>query len=344
MERPRIAIVGAGVMGGRHISAISESKCAELAAIVDIDRRALESQAGAGVSCFRELDRMLLEIQPDGVIIATPTDRHVAPALRVIESGCAILIEKPIAATVSEAKQIATAAKTRQVQVLIGHHRRYYPQVLTARGIVRGKSLGELVLVSGQWGVRKHDHYYSPEWRRKRIAGPVLVNLSHEIDMLRFVCGDMTSVYAEIANQLNGWEKEDAAAITLRFDSGALGSFVLSDRTNSPWAWEFATGENTKCPRSSQNTVRFIGTKASLDFPNLVIWKHKASDGNWHEVISPTPIEEPEIDPFVCQIDHFCDIIRGRCTPCITVEDGTASLAATLAVFESADSGNRVSL
>ena len=66
-----------------------------------------------------------------------------------------------------------------------------------AREILRSGEIGELVGVSGLWAVRKPDAYYEIEWRRKPGGGPVLINLIHDIDMLRFCCGEIESVYAE---------------------------------------------------------------------------------------------------------------------------------------------------
>ena len=78
----------------------------------------------------------------------------------------------------------------------------------------------------------------------------------------------MHSICAETSNEICKWEKEDAAAVILRFMNGTIGTFIISDQATSPWAWEFATGETIFFPHSGQNTLRFMGTIAALDFPN----------------------------------------------------------------------------
>jgi predicted dehydrogenase len=228
--------------------------------------------------------------------------------------------------------------------VLVGHHRRYYKLVHKTRELIQSGVVGNLVAVNGQWNVRKHTEYFAPNWRRKWQAGPILTNLIHELDLLRYICGEIASLSAETSHQVMHAEKEDAAALVLRFDSGALGTFILSDQTPSPWGWETATGENAAFPRSAQNACKFMGTKACLDFPNLTLWRYPDSDGSWHDAMQPESIDIALGDAYIAQCAHFCAVIQGRETPRISAQDATNTLRATLAVFEAAKSGKRILL
>jgi predicted dehydrogenase len=198
--------------------------------------------------------------------------------------------------------------------------------------------------VSAQWTARKHDAYFDPDWRKLRAAGPVLTNLIHETDLLRYICGEIESVYAETSSSVRGHGKEETAAIIMRFTSGALGTFFLSDATPSPWAWEFATGENPKLPPSQRNCYRFMGSKAALEFPNLVVWRHGERSGAWHDEIRREDLSMDLGDAFEHQCRHFCGVIRGAEEPRITVRDATATLAATVAVFEAQETERPVLL
>ena len=148
-------------------------------------------------------------------------------------------------------------------------------------------AIGKLVGISGMWSVRKADSYFDPSWRKLRSSGPVLINLIHEIDTLRYICGDIVSLSAKVTNGLRNHSKEETAAVLMTFEGGALGTFLLSDTTPSPWSWEQATGENLKFPQSKQNVYRFIGSKGSLEFPNLILWKHKNGNSDWNQKIDP---------------------------------------------------------
>ena len=128
----------------------------------------------------------------------------------------------------------------------------------------------------------------------------------------------------------------------MRFSSGAIGTFMLSDQATSPWAWELGTGETEFFPRTAQNSIRFMGTKAALDFPNLTLWHHNDDPPDWNHLISPDPLELKLEDAFSLQIAHFAAVIAGRESPIINAADGTRTLRTTLAVFEAARSGQRV--
>ncbi len=344
MTPVRLAIVGGGVIGRRHAGAIAEVSVAELAAVADPATTGKALADERGVPHYGDLQSMLESERLDGVIVSTPTVHHCQPTLTALDAGCHVLVEKPIMATLEEAQQVVAKAAARDRHVIVGHHRRYYTLVHKAREIVQSGKLGRLVAVTGQWNARKHDDYYSPDWRRKWQAGPVLTNLIHEIDTLRYICGDVESISAEISHDIMRLEKEDAAAMVMRFRNGALATFLLSDQAASPWAWEFATGETPAFPKSGQNVVRFMGTAAALDFPNLVLWHHGDETPDWNHAIKQVEIAHQLGNGFTRQIAHFCAVISGREDPLITARDATESLKVTLAVFESARTGNRVVL
>jgi predicted dehydrogenase len=255
-----------------------------------------------------------------------------------------VLVEKPITATLTEARNITQFAAQQNCHVLVGHQRRYYPCAAEARKIIQSGQIGTLIGVTGQWTTKKDDDYYAPEWRRDVKAGPILTNLIHEFDLLRFICGDITSVSAELTRHDQNFDKEDAVAISLKFANQAVGTFFLSDRTPSPWTWEMALGESERFPKTGQNAIRFMGSKGALEFPNLVLWTYPEGTGDWRNETKPQHIETPFIDAYIAQCTHLCAVVRGEETPIIDAENGAKSLAATLAAATSAETGNRITL
>lgn len=340
----RLALIGAGTIGRVHLERIAAEDQAELVAIADPAPGAAEIAARYQVPHFTDAQAMLAEIAPDGVVVATPTEFHLAPTLATLAAGAHVLVEKPIAASNDEAAQIAAKATAVERHVLVGQHRRHYPVLSRARAILTSGEIGEIVTVHGHWTVLKEGGgYWDPEWRRRRGAGPVLTNLIHEFDTLRFLCGEITAVQAEITGRVRGWEKEDAAAIVMTFANGALGTFTLSDATPSPWTWEQAVGESPRFPPSHRNTHRITGTEGALEFPRLTIWRHDAGRG-WNHPIACHPIPVETADAYARQCAHFCAVVRGDETPIVTAEDGARTLAAVLAVFEAAEAGRRIVL
>ena len=229
-------------------------------------------------------------------------------------------------------------------QILVGHHRRYSGQIQHTKRMIGNGILGQLVGVSGIWATRKPDSYFEPEWRKQRTSGPVLINLIHEMDIFRHVCGEIASISATVAGGIRQHPKEETTAVLVEFQSGVLGTFLLSDVTPSPWTWEQATGENPSFPKSLQNVYRFIGTKASLDFPNLVVWRHAGNESDWFQEISAEVIGGDTGDAYAEQIRHFCAVINNKADPRIDSADATKTLKATLAVFEASEKGIRVQL
>jgi len=338
MNTVKLALVGAGVIGQRHLKALDSlaGSEAELVAIADPGTASVELANDKGVPHFSDTKDLFDTVKPDGVIVAAPTEHHLTPTLACLKAGSHVLVEKPIMATIAEAEQVIELATHCQKHVLVGHQRRYYSRVHKARELIREGRLGKLVAVHGQWNLRKPDSYYESDWRKAWQAGPVLTNLIHEIDYLRYICGDIDSIVAETSNLVQGFEKEDVAALLIRFKSGALGTFMLSDQTNSPWTWEFATGENINFATTGQNAIRFMGTEASLDFPNLQLWHQGDAEASWHEPFESEKFELPLEDAYVQQLQHFIEVIRGNAEPVIDAQDATETLRATVAVFEAA--------
>ena len=341
MDPVRLAIVGLGVIGKRHMQALSNVEEAELGAIADPNAEVRELAQQNGVAFYAETADMLAQAKPDGVLVCTPTEHHVQPVLAVLEAGAHVLVEKPIAATLEAAETIIEAANKASRHVLVGHHRRYYSVVQHTRELLQNGELGTLIGVSGQWATRKADAYFEPDWRQLRSSGPVLTNLIHEFDTLRYCCGEIRTVSALLKSGLRGHPKEETAAVILEFESGAVGTFLLSDSAPSPWTWEQATGENPNFPKSGQNVYRFLGSKAALEFPHLILWSAE-TPADWNQPLTPKPLPTDSNDAYVAQIKHFCQVISGAEPPRISAQDAARTLAATLAVFESAENGQAV--
>ncbi len=230
MKKTRIAVAGAGCIGQAHIGVVQQSTTCVLSAVVDPSPAARAHADAAGVPLYTSLAELLAGDKPDGVILATPNQLHVTHALECIAAGVPMLLEKPIAPTVPEAERLVAAAESADAKILIGHHRAHSPIMAKARQVVESGVLGRLVAVTGSATFLKPDHYYADApWRREPGAGPILLNMIHEVHSLRMLCGEIVAVQAFASHATRGFAVEDTVAINLRFASGALGSFMLSD-------------------------------------------------------------------------------------------------------------------
>lgn len=341
MTSLRIAVAGAGLIGRRHAENLAASSRARLAAVADPSPDSVAWAAAQGVPHFESL-RALLDAgqRPDGVILATPNHLHVDGAIACAEAGVPALIEKPVADSVAEGLRLARAVAAAGVPMLVGHHRRHSHTLRAAREVVASGELGRIVTVMGSAQFAKPDGYFEAgPWRTKAGGGPILINLIHEMDNLRYLCGEIASVHAVASNAVRGFEVEDTAVISLRFTSGALGSFTLSDAGAGPFSWELTSGENPDYPHQhGQDCYVITGTRGTLAVPTMRTWRY-AGEASWWLPLDQGGTPAVRNDPLAAQLDHFCDVIEGTVAPRATVADTLQSLRVVEAVRRSIETG-----
>jgi len=205
--------------------------------------------------------------------------------------------------------------------------------------------MGALVGVSAIWAAHKPATYFeAAPWRAEPGGGPILINLIHEIDFLRFVAGEIVAISAVTSNRQRHLPVEDTAGALLEFAGGAIGTFFLSDSAVSPWTTEQGLGEAIEFPFSGESSYRFLGSHGSLEFPALTSWTQAGRAQDWTQPIQAQRLFARTIDPYAAQLDHFRDVVRGSEASLQPVEDGARTLIATLAVTEAARMGKRIEL
>ncbi len=341
----RIAVVGAGRLGRRHVEEIAACSSARLAAVAGpapADAVADEH----GVPRYRSLAELLERDRPDGVVLATPNRLHVEGGLECVAAGVPVLVEKPLADTVEDATRLVEAAEAAGVPLLVGHHRRHSPILARAREVVADGVLGRVVAVVGTALFAKPDDYFDGggSWRRQPGGGPVLLNLVHEVDGLRWLVGEVVRVQATTSNAVRGFPVEDTAAVLLTFAGGALGTFLLSDTAASPRSWEQTSGEDASYPaHPDEDCYHLAGTAGSLSVPTLRLRTH-AGPPSWWEPFETSTVAVERRDPLAAQIEHFAAVVRGEAEPVCGGRDGLATLRVLEAVVESARTGRPVDL
>lgn len=331
-----LCVIGGGSIGYRHATQAVVAQGVELTAVVEPSPARRAELVAEGLPAVAALGDVPARTR--AAVVATPSADHHASGLAALGRGWATLIEKPLATTLEEADALIDAASAAGLPLFTGYHRRCHPFIPAA--LERLAHIGAVVAVQGLWSLRKHDSYYDPNWRRASGAGPVLTNLSHEIDLLHCLVGAITEVTALGANAARGLAIEDTAAIALRFESGALGSFLISDAGASPFAFELATGENPDLAGEGCDPLRFIGTQGSLSFPSLDLWTGGAGT-DWRSALSfaPGPDFAP-IDPIRTELERFAASVRDtRKMGLATGQDGRANVAVIDAVLASIRTG-----
>lgn len=377
-KRVRLALIGVGSgtggsgIGERHLNhALAEHESFEVVAVADPSDRGAEIAEMHGLVHYRDTEAMLAEVKPDAAVLAVPNHLHVPVGLQCVEHGVHILVEKPLAPTTVEGKKLVDAARERGTIVAVGHHRRFDPSVATAKHLLDPDyedGIGQLLNASVMWCLRKPDDYYTLAHRREAGAGPLTTNFSHDVDTLRFLCGEIEEVMGMAANRLGrGGVNEDSAALLLRFRSGALASVCVSDAAPSPWNWESTTGENDTVPYTKGNCYRFVGTRGALDFPTLEFWRHASHEGrtdslsdrglgNWGDPFSRFEVDvasaRQPLGSWRAELVAFGEAVAdgdvqlsrvGSTSSNITSgADGLATVAAMEAVLQAVDGGGLV--
>ncbi|MDG1532759.1 MAG: Gfo/Idh/MocA family oxidoreductase [Paracoccaceae bacterium] len=339
----RIAIAGAGLIGHRHAAALQPLKDAVLCAIIDPAPVGATVASEYDVPHYATLSELITNDRPDGIVLATPNQFHVDNALECIAAGIPILVEKPLAIDVAGASQIVQAADQARVPVLTGHHRRHNPLIARAKEVIESGQLGKITAVQASTWLCKPDDYFDVQWRREKGAGPVYINLIHDIDLLRHLCGEIVSVHAMESNATRGFDTEDTAVILLKFAGGALGTVNVSDTVVSPWSWELTARENPMYPATDQACYQIGGTNGGLSLPNLSMWTHPQKN-SWWEPISETKLVFDFEDPLVLQLKQFADVIAGKAEPLVSAIEGLRNQQVLDAVKSSAATGQTAHL
>jgi predicted dehydrogenase len=338
MPKMKVAVIGAGAMGRMHMDVIRLHEGASLAAIADPTDVARTLAEAYQVPWFADYRDLLEEIRPQATIVATPNATHADIGVYCLEHGVPVLIEKPIADTRENAQRLCEAANRTGLPVLVGHHRRHNPILRVAQRMMAEGLLGTPLTATAMATFLKPDAYFDAPWRRQPGGGPILINLIHDIDMMRVLLGEIESLQAMRSNMARHFEVEDTACVMLRFRSGALGTITLSDAAAAPWNWDLAAGEAEHYPRQAVDTHFVAGSHGSLALPSLDYWTYRGQRG-WHALLTRERTTPHRANPYVEQLHHLRAVIEGTEPSRCTAADGLATLAATLAVGESARTG-----
>lgn len=319
----RILVVGGGLIGARHVQAVIAHPDCALAGLVDPDPAIATPEGVARFADMAEIDDAV-----DGVILATPTHLHGAQGEYAARRGWHMLIEKPVAGTLEEAQRLGEAVARAGVGSLVGHHRRYHAALHQLKTLIEEDGIGTPVTATLIWAMRKPDRYFDGNWRTAG-GSPVMINLVHDIDLLRFVLGEVAQTAALRGAGLRGTARIESGAIAMTFASGATATISFADTAPSPWGFEAGTGENPNIGTTGQDMLWITGTGGAVSFPSMTRWS--GADWGTPAVRVAYPRAENEKPPLDAQLDHFLDVMEGA-PPLIDVGDATRTLQIALQI------------
>jgi predicted dehydrogenase len=297
-NRPlRIGVIGVGVMGSNHARVLAGLAGAELAGVVDADRAQAERVANAvGCPAFATLDEMLAA-KPDAVTIAAPTELHHQMALHCIGKGFHALVEKPIAPTVEEGREIVAAAKRAGVTLMVGHVERFNPAVEAVKDAIKGEELLSIAITR-----------VGPFPPRMSNVGVVIDLAVHDIDLIRwFTDSEITEVQPQTSSAVA--EREDIALLQFRTASGVLAHI------NTNWLTPFKARSVVVATRKKYIMGDLLTRQVTECFGFQ-------PDGSY----SMRHLSVGHNEPLRSELSAFIHAVRTGTAPPVTGEQGVASL------------------
>src|SRR3954454_21103167 len=297
----RLAVIGVGHLGQHHARILASMPDVSLVGVVDTQPgRAEEIGARYGVPGYADASAVIDRV--DAVSVAVPTVSHVEVALPFIARGVAVLVEKPIAATVADADRLIAAADDRGVVLAAGHTERFNPAVAAA-----------LPLVSRPRFVEVHRLGTFPE--RSLDIDVIFDLMIHDLDLLlAAVRAEVASIEAAGVNVLT--PKTDIANVRLRFADGCIANLTAS-----------------RISRERVRKARFFQADSyvSIDYAAQEVEFYRLMRSEWgaagRPIIQGGKLEVPQQEPLACELLDFVGAVRERRAPGVTGQAGRDALA-----------------
>jgi predicted dehydrogenase len=326
----RILVVGYGSIGQRHFRIVRES-------LPQADLRVLRRAAGAEVigsnGCFASLDEALA-FEPQVAIVANPAPFHVAIALALARRGCHLLVEKPLSDTTEGVPELLAAACEYGVVLQVAYNLRFLPSLCNFRQQVRSGCIGRVLSVRCEAGQHLETWRPGTDYRngvsaRRELGGGVLLELSHELDYLRWIFGETEWVCAWIGRQSTmEVDVEDTAHLLLGMTGSAK---VGADGPVAVLSLDFLRRDTTR-------RCTAIGETGSLTWDGVAgtVQLCPSSQGD-REVLSQHASVRDQ--SYREQWRHFLDCIEQKQMPLTGGGDGLAVLDLVQAARRSAELG-----
>jgi predicted dehydrogenase len=334
----RFAIVGCGDIGYQNAKAVAQATNAELALVHDRDVSLAAAAAAAfGGEVAGSLEAALDPARVDAVFLSVPHDLHATLVLAAAEAGLHVVVEKPLSVDLSTADTAVAAAAEAGVALSVCFPLRYDPAAQAARSLVQSGALGPLRGATVLFHADKPPSYwtsgfsgrsYSP-WRlsRSRAGGGVLImNLTHYIDLLRYVAGAEIESVAGSSRSDVGMDVEDSVALSVVFNDGAIGSISGSASTRG----------------APPNRFEVWGETGTLRLePDAAVYTERAVDGVLPGRWTPLPTATVDETRRVFVERFATAILEGRPVD-VAPRDGLAVQAFVDAAYRAIETGESV--
>ena len=307
MGKIRVAVVGAGGIGGTHLKAYTAlPDLCEIVGIADVNLPAAQERVSQfGGQAFADFTEMLATVKPDAISICTPPNLHLAVAQAAAERKVAVLCEKPPARTLAETEALVNVMAHSGALLQFAFCHRFHASVTQAQALIASGKLGKVVQIYNRFGFRFSRAGNSWFTDASVAGGGILIDtLVHSIDIFRALAGEVVNVAASVSTTLENIQVEDSASILVTSESGAIGALTCS------WVTPISEAE-----------IRVYGTEgeAVIDYAQTGGLRYRlAGENEWTQL----PFDQP--DRFQLQAAHFLNCVANHTKPLVTGQDGLA--------------------
>ncbi len=313
-----VAFIGAGIVAEMHGRGLAATNGARFIGVYDVKfSNAKRIAAKFGGRAYKTIDNLLDDEKIEAVHILTPTNHHVPVALKAMQSGKHVLVEKPVATTVSEIHRLRTAAKKLQRMCMPAHNYIYVPSLLRAKRLIASKKLGRIAVLWILYNI------FHSEKIASRYGNALHAVCVHHAYSLLYLLGRPINVVASLSNvHCKKLNFENQAAVICEMPGGAIAqlwcSFAVNDPTSDPWTVLY----------------KVLGTLGGLSYS----W----NEAQFEDQGGPAwglPCYE---DGFRGEIDYFINhVIRNGEQPLSTLDDAADALRVIEAAEKSAATGKK---
>jgi predicted dehydrogenase len=318
----KFLIAGFGSIGRRHFRNLLTLGERDIV-LLRSNKSTLETDELASFPVETDLAAALAH-KPDAVLLANPTALHLDVAIPAAEAGCSLFFEKPIAESLERIPQLKAALQSGGGMAFTGFQFRFHPGLQKIKTLLENKAIGEVVSAQSHWGE------YLPGWHpwedhrqsysaRKDLGGGVVLTLSHPLDYLRWLLGNIQELWSLYSNVPSlEIETEAAAEIGLRFQSGVIANIHLNYVQRPP-----------------RHTLEIIGDHGTITWDNAngTACLYTAETDNWQQFVPPEGFERNDL--FLAEMRNFIGFINGKEPAICTLEDGIQAQRIVEAVHQS---------
>ncbi len=336
----RVALVGCGRIANRHAELLSDNHIdgAELVGVCDpISSKSKHIGAKFCVPYFNDAESMIDATNPDILVVLTESGNHARDVISLAKYKRHIIVEKPMSLRIEDANNMIKACEDNYIRLFIVKQNRFNRPIIQLRKALEQGRFGKLVLgtIRVRW-CRTQSYYDESDWRGTwRMDGGVLTNqASHHLDMLTWMMGDVSKLYAISSTQLVDIEVEDTAVVSLKFTNGALG--VIEATTAAR-------------PIDQEGSISIMGENGLVEIGGFAMneiktWQFTKSSSEDKDIVNLYSTNPPDVYGFghKAYYQHVIQCLQDKSPTLVDGYEGRKTVQLLNAIYESIDTNNEI--